>query len=180
MATAAISIVTLQIMKSELRIPATITDHDLIIEGQIRSAVSWVSEATGHPLVDVTKKVYVCPRGDSAPILIETRFAKSLSSIKYWDSNGALNMEANAILGGGFLSNRVFGVAYIYPPDNGWPEILTGSSFEITIIEGYDITVISEVLKHAVILLVRDLYTGIRDEKSDSKIYSMIRPFIGV
>ena len=177
MASGANDIVTLERMKTELRIPATITDHDLIIEGQIKSAISWVSEATGHPLIDITKKIYDCPYGAS-PILISTHFAKSLSGIKYWDSDGSLNAGPNATLTGSYLTNRILGIASVYPPDEGWPDILAGSLFEITLIEGYDITSESEALEHGVILLVRDLYTGVRDERTDSIIYSIIDPFI--
>ena len=145
MASGASDIVTLARMKTELRIPATITDHDLIIEGQINSAISWVSESTGHPLIDVTKNVYECPYGDE-PILISTHFAKSLTRIKYWDADGDLNSAPNMTLSGATLQNRIFGIASIYPPATGWPDILTGSRFEITIVEGFDITVASEVL----------------------------------
>lgn len=45
-----LEIVTLDRMKTELRIPASITDHDQIITQQISSAVSYVSERTGRNL----------------------------------------------------------------------------------------------------------------------------------
>ena len=45
-----LEIVTLARVKTELRIPATITDHDSIITQQISSAVSYVSERTGRNL----------------------------------------------------------------------------------------------------------------------------------
>ena len=43
-----------------------------------------------------------------------------------------------------------------------------------------DSAIIPEALKQAVILLVRDLYTGVRDQKTDSIINAMIDPFIVV
>lgn len=57
----ALEIVTLERMKTELRIPLTITDHDSIIEGQINSAVNFVSEYTGRKLVDPDRDNIVIP-----------------------------------------------------------------------------------------------------------------------
>ena len=174
----ALDIVTLERVKSELRIPATITDHDLIIEGQIRSAVSWVSQQTGLPLVDTVKKFYSVPRGEHEPILLDTNFAKSIDRIDYWDMTGSLNTQANASLSGASLSTTITGIASVFPPDTGWPTILDGSEFLISLTIGYDITVTSQALESAVISLVRDLYTGVSDYHNNSIVDAMITPFI--
>ena len=123
----ALDIVTLERVKSELRIPATITDHDLIIEGQIRSAVSWVSQQTGLPLVDTVKKFYSVPRSEHEPILLDTNFAKSIDRIDYWDMTGSLNTQANASLSGATSIKYYYRVLHPYShQDTGWPTILDG------------------------------------------------------
>ena len=45
-------IVSLDRMKTELRIPLDVTDHDAMIGYQIEAAMSWVSQVTGHDLFD--------------------------------------------------------------------------------------------------------------------------------
>ena len=47
-----LEIVTLARMKTELRIPATISDHDSIITDQISASISYISETTGRDLLD--------------------------------------------------------------------------------------------------------------------------------
>ena len=46
----ALTIVSLDSMKTELRIPATETEHDSLLSGQIHSAANLVAQSTGADL----------------------------------------------------------------------------------------------------------------------------------
>ena len=54
-ATEALSVVSLASMKTELRIPATETEHDVLIAGQIHNAVNYVATSTGADLAGLPR-----------------------------------------------------------------------------------------------------------------------------
>ena len=51
----ALSIVSVALMKTELRIPATETEHDALLTGQIHSAANYVMKSTGADLAGLPR-----------------------------------------------------------------------------------------------------------------------------
>ena len=51
--TEALAIVSLDSMKTELRIPLSEVEHDALLTDQIHAAANFVSQSTGRPLADL-------------------------------------------------------------------------------------------------------------------------------
>ena len=51
--TEALAVVSLEMMKTELRIPLAEASHDELLSGQIHSAANFCAQSTGRPLSDL-------------------------------------------------------------------------------------------------------------------------------
>ena len=176
MAADALDIVSLDAMKSELRIPATEADHDTLLTGQIAAAVSFVSRHLRVPLLD-RDETFRCSRPSyaAAPIVLATAGVRSVSSIKYWTAAGTLREEPDGLIVVTTLGRMVEYCGFvIYPPAAGWPLILDDSVIEIVVTRGQDTP---EALRAAVILCVRQFYDGYRRIRPTEAFYALMQPY---
>ena len=173
-------------MKSELRLPASINEHDSLIAAQIARAVSFVSERLGYPLVDRGERCLLAPPNDSTPFRYSagrgrnSLVSRELAQIRYWATDGELRSEPDTTLALADLGRRFrFGRShFVYPPAAGWPAVLAGSSFEVTVNAGVPALNIPAGIVSAIVLAVRQLYDGNHEIRPNSAIDSFLAPFI--
>ena len=176
MASNELDIVSLATMKDELRIPAAEVSHDVLLTGQIASAVSFVSRHLRVPLLD-RAEVFSCSRpsdsGNVAPragARIET-----VGSIRYWLPDGSLREAPGGTIAVGTLGRLVeYSGFVIYPPADGWPVVLDNSHIEIVVTRGMDTP---PALRSAVVLCVRQFYDGYREIRPTEAFYALMRPY---
>ena len=158
----ALDVVTIDLIKDELRIPDGVTSQDNLLQNQIEAAVSFVSHGLRGPLVDQDEKYYLQPPAMDSPLIFASPAFKEISGIKYWSPSGSLRLDPDGAIAPGDLG-RLHKERYdwqthsVYPPSAGWPETLHDSLIELTVVRGMDITPESAALRTAVILCVRQL-----------------------
>lgn len=189
MADAATDILGVSSLKQELRIRATVSSHDALLESQIKSAVSFVSRQISAPLVDQTFTLYVDSPGDDNPIVFRSRAYKAIEGIRYWTraaqerdaSDGSIApADLGRIVQRHGASQAASGLdehIWIYPPASGWPELLENTVMEIDVKRGLDIDVATEALRQAVILCVRQFYDGYREIRPTEAFFALIAPW---
>ena len=176
MATNALDIVSLATMKSELRIPAAETSHDVLLTGQIAAAVSFVSRAVRVPLLDRAEG-FRCsrPTYSDIPICLPTDGVRSVGSVRYWTAGGSLREAPDGAIDvdtlGRLSAHNCF---EIYPPAAGWPLVLDKSLIEIVVTRGMTTP---PALRSAVVLCVRQLYDGYREIRPTEAFYALMAPF---
>lgn len=174
MAATALDIVSLERMKDELRIPYSEVSQDSMITGQLQVGVSFVAQEVTAPLIDRTEMIQVQERSKERSIFLRASYLKQVMGVRYWNPDGALRMPANASImvaelgrtqhhyrrGVGPLWAGLSRGLWVWPPADGWPEVLTGSCFEFDVQRGLTIDEDTEALAQAVILCTRQLYDG--------------------
>ena len=98
MADTAASILSVEDIKQELRIPASETDHDGLLEAHIEAAVSFVSEYIATPLIDHSEILYLPRPGKRDSLWIRCRDVKEVTSVQYWDKDGDRREDPNQII----------------------------------------------------------------------------------
>ena len=173
MATDALAIVSLATMKSELRIPLAETEHDTLLTGQIKGAVSFVSRHLRAPLLDRVEVFRSARPGDSmAPIVLPTGSVRYVGSVKYWTPGRALRDAPDGTIDVDTLGRVVALRGFqMYPPADGWPLVLGGSEIEITLTRGMDTP---PPLRAAVVLCVRQLYDGYREIRPTEAFWALL------
>ena len=176
MAANALDIVSLATMKSELRIELDETAHDILLTGQIASAVSFVSLHLRVPLVDRAEEFRCSRPADSAtPIILPTRGVRSVGSVKYWTADGSLREAPNGTIDVSTLGRLVDYMGFvIYPPADGWPLVLGNSLIEIGVKRGMNAP---PALQSAIVLCVRQLYDGYREIRPKEAFWALMQPF---
>lgn len=176
MPTQANEIVALPFLRKQLGLAEDSDSQDDILTAYLDEAVSFVSRETGRPLLDVTDDIYVTSQNDKH-ILIECRYVKSVDRIRYWTLAGALRSEPDGTIEmdtlGRFhpMTNR----SLLWPPEAGWPDLLSGTCMEVRLTRGFDLDVQSKVLRAAVILVVRQLFDGYEQIRPTTAFYALIR-----
>ncbi len=178
MATEAIEVVSLEEMKAEL--PAA-SHREEALKVQIASAVSFVSRLIEAPLVDITETIHI-PRPADAhwPLAFRALAVKSVDKVEYWTPSGNLREDPdgtaieNAQLGRLVSRNRD---NTLYPPGEGWPDILPDSPLVLTVTRGLEFGDEHKALKQAVILLVRQFYDGFNEMRPTSAVFALIAPW---
>ena len=141
-------------------------EENAIIEQNIKSAVDYVQERTGIPLINVTEAKEVFPHEDTGTLLLEGRFIKEVTEIKYWEPTQELreNPSGTVTLTDLGRLNIDSWCADQYPPAAGWPERMAWSPLRVEFTQefthesrGY------ENIKTAVILVAREYYEGRRE-----------------
>ena len=84
MVATALDVVSLDEMKSELRISTDELSQDGLLTGHIQSAVSFVSSHISLPLVDQTIRIFSYRPSLNDPAVLGARAVKSVSTVKYW------------------------------------------------------------------------------------------------
>ncbi len=188
MAATALDIVSLDAIKTELRLGGdtedertAYEDHDDLLTAQIEAAVSFVSRHITASLIDRTKTVWCPPALDTNPLYLQQRYVKTLDSVAYWTPAGALREDPDGVIEIAGLGRHEYGtndnLYTIYPPTDGWPDALENSLYKIQLTRGLDLTDASPALKQAIILCVRQFYDGYREIRPTEAFYALIAPW---
>ena len=184
MAGSALDILSLTDAKLQLRIDAD--DHDSLVTSAINSAVNYVQHLTGVPLVDADEIFDIYQSSKDQPMSLPTIDVKSIGSIKYWTPTQQLREEPSGSIDGDAISTlgrkneirMAFGSrTEIWPPEDGWPDSLSGTKFRVTAKIGFDIDAQSESLRQAVILMTRHFFEAPERIESDFAVVSLLQPW---
>ena len=156
-------------------------EQDALFESQIQSAVSFVSQHIDAPLVDTPETLFVAAPTKDCPISLRAFAVKSVEKIYYWTPQSSLRLDPDGEILESSLGRNGYEPPdrhyWIWPPDGGWPQILRDSRMKVEVKRGLDITGSTQALKHAVILLVRQLYDGYREIRPTEAFYALIAPW---
>lgn len=183
MAATALDIVSVPDMKEELRIPGATTSQDALLKRQIESAVSYCQHGLRAPLIDVVNVYRLTPvTGTTAPLIFAAPALKAVEHLDYWTPTGSEIAAPNGRIGGADLGRLAFGrydwqTHGLSPTTSGWPETLPDTVFLLSAKRGIDITPETAALRSAVILLVRNLYDGYRQIRTNEAFLRILKPF---
>ena len=133
-----------------------------IVASAINSAVSFVAEAADVPLLDVTDIYRVTPVGNNHSLCVQLPFGTEVMSVKAWGAAQAYREEPSIDVPLAGLGRIVYQkkATYIYPPATGWPERRDNSPIRVAIKRSFTIGKNTEVLRQAIIVLMREFYNG--------------------
>ena len=192
MAATALDVLSLARLKHELRIEEDEDSQDTLLTGQIMASVSHVEQSITVPLLDRTETLYILRPSHERPTFLRATYIKQVSAVRYWTSDGELRSDPDGVIEvenlGRQRSEHVNATPYglrhhvalgrwVWPPDGGWPESLSGSCFEFDITRGLNITAVEEGLVQAVILCCRQLYDGREEIKPTTAYKQFIKPW---
>ena len=179
-------ILSIEDLKGELRIPDRVTSMDSTLESQRLTAVNFVSQHIGVPLLDRAETVNsIRPEDPEHPLVLRVRGVRSVARVDLWTPAGELRLAPNQRYNAGDLGRLVASHDrfYLWPPVGGWPEILQGSFIEVTVIRGLDFSDHEHehmALRHAVVLVCRQLFDGYTQIRPTEAFFSIIEPFVKV
>ena len=179
MATDALDVLSLELLKYELRLPQSEVEHDALLTAQTSAAVAFVSKYLPAPLLDRAEGFRCFRPGDPvAPIVLPTDNVRAVTSASYWTANGSLLDAPDGVVAVGTLGRTLdSGGFVIYPPVTGWPEVLDNSKMVIVVKRGMDTP---PALRSAVMLCVRQLYDGYREIRPREAFWAMLEPWRSV
>ena len=180
MAGAPTDILSLDVLKRELRLDPSDTSEDEVLTAQLQDAVSWVGSWLWAPLVDRTVLEWCNRPSDAAsPIAVPRRHVKS-ASIRYWSAAGDLREQPDGAIAAAALGRLAWdpqGETDIWPPAGGWPAVLRGSELEVSVVQGLDITPETMGLRQAVVLYARARYDGYVDDRVHDACFTLMSPW---
>ena len=89
MAATALDIVSVDLIKRELRIPDGVTSQDAMLERQIESSVSYIQHSLRAPLVDVVDTYRIEPVTGMRPLIFAAPALKEVERLSYWTPAGS-------------------------------------------------------------------------------------------
>lgn len=177
MADTALEVYSVERAKRNLRIPDSLTEHDGLIGDLIAASVSFIEEETGRPLIDRSNTYQLAVPQADRPLFAPLMDVLNVSRLRYWSTDGALRSDPDGSISGSNLGRiaSTFRGLMVYPPADGWPEVLSGSRVHLTVTQGLNLpdwpdtpgSVQDEAavhpfhaLREAVLPVVRQLYDG--------------------
>ena len=176
MADSADRILTVAEARAELRLADEAQDD--LLERNIRQAIAWVSREISTPLLDESRVCYAVRPAPREPLVIDEVVAfRQVDAIDYWSPDGALREDPDgAVTGWGRVESGRRRVR-VWPPADGWPEVLGGSCLRVTVTCGVDFDAQVDDLRAAVVLAVRQLYDGAAEIRPTAAIYALVSPW---
>ena len=180
MAMTAEDLVSLDDMRLELSEPPVSKNPQ--ITAALKGAVSWITERTSRPLLDVTDTVYCRrPYGPLGVLYVRRWDVTSVGDIVYWEPTQMFREDPTGVILSGDLGRKVFGdpdrigVPHIYPPVDGWPKILAHSTFKVSVNRTWEVP---DGVKTAIRLAARQLFEGYEEIRMDHPMYVFLEPYI--
>jgi len=185
MADSALEILPLETAKLQLRLDGD--DYDELVTVAIKNAVSYISTLTGLPLIAKDLEVYRCrPLIDDGPIQFYFDFNQSIiadfkavNSVKYLTVDQKQREAPKGSIDPATLGDvrRSDTLMWIYPPEQGWPEVLYGTKFLFNIRLEYDNDEAKDAIAQAVTLMTRQFFDNPQQWESTFAVKSLIDPF---
>ncbi len=143
-------------VKSFLRIDESSSEEDSLLLSLVKFAQNLVEQHTGTILTSQTYKMYL-PYFPSHPLKFPVSKVSSITSIQYYDENNALQTLSSSVYE---LDNKRKINTLVLVDGESWPdEYNRANSVIVTYVAGYaSATVIPETLKHAIKVIVGNLY----------------------
>ena len=177
MAMTAEDLVSLDDMRLELSDPPVSKNPQ--ITAALKGAVSWITERTSRPLLDVTDTVYCRrPYSPQGVLYIRRWDVTSVGDIAYWEPTQMLRDDPTGVISSGDLGRVAFGdygAHNIFPPVDGWPKILAHSTFKVSVNRTW---VVPDGVKTAIRLAARQLFEGYEEIRMDHPMYVFLEPYI--
>lgn len=166
MAAAATDILSLDDAKLQLRIDGD--DHDALVTTAIGAAVSYVAKRTRLPLIDHSRTAWFseAPAKPETRMVIDDPYLTEITSWTYLtttqdahgDRDGTIDVSTL-----GRIETDHLGRTIINPPTDGWPEMDTSWERDVLVqkivyTRGYTPADHEDLIKQAVILVMRDFY----------------------
>lgn len=148
--------VNLNDVKSFLRIDEVSSEEDALLLSLIKVAQTLIEQHTNLILASQTFKLYL-PEFPVYPLKFPVSKVSSISSITYYDENNALQTLSSSIYE---LDNKRKINTLVLVNGESWPDTYKrANAITITYVAGYtSATVIPDTLKHAVKVIVGNLY----------------------
>ena len=166
-------------LRRELRISLEDTNPETaaLVESQRDSAVSAVSKYLRAPLVDTTETLRPWRPDDATAPLVLTAAGAALVSLRYWSPSGALRLDPDGAIPLAELGRTQRGAFrfMVWPPADGWPDVLAGSQLELEVRRGID--PVPRALRQACVLAARGFYDSDRTVTSRAAMFSLIGPW---
>ena len=167
---------TIEQMRAEMRLPDVVdAEVDMLLPGFFEAAISWITERTRYPILNQTRTVFLRMYFVQEPIVIPFSFLSSVDAIHYWTPSSSLNQDSDGTIASPGRLQKEANYALQYPPDDGWPTVLSDSTFQFNVIRG--VADIPKGLRHAIVLLAADLFNGAPEIKPTASLLILISPF---
>ena len=184
MATDPLSVISLDAAKASLGLPSTVTSRDSTLRSQIASAVNFVQQRSGLPLVRTNQRWRTRMPSGTEPLVLPWTHVRSVLSIAYWtpgddpsgprDPSGGIDVATLGELRG--FSGFEFDGAEVNGPDGGWPETHPDDNRVIVQFDR-ELDPIPASLVECVRLAVWDFFESQRGVPSRSTIDVLLAPF---
>ena len=184
----ALAVVSLDRMKTELRLGGATeqsrageTEHDSLLEAQIKAGVSYIERLIGYPIIDRSDTYPVSAPSVMDPLILRKAGIRSVQAIKYWLAGATGRTSATGIINISKLGRTEY-AAYsfnwyeIYPPVTGWPEANSTLPFEVEVTRGTD--PFPDTFTDAVVAYVRARYDGLSEIRSNDAVKALVRGWI--
>ena len=153
-------------------------DLDSLVTEAITSAVGYIQRQTGVPLLDRPETFKLQrPSKDDDPLVLPARDVKEVTEVDYWTEAQELRQDPAGAVAVATLGRReeVGRVTVVWPPADGWPEVLDQSLMQVTVTLGYDLLEKKDRdIKNTVIVLTRHFFEQPDRIESDFAVISMI------
>lgn len=184
MAATALDIISLDRAKEQLQVDTVSDAVDRNVTDAVKGSVDYIQKTLGIPLIDRNLYLFCRPPFNADhPIAWDkkNRYVSSIASIEYWTAAGNLREEADGSIDTSDLGRllRYYNERYderyivgVYPPEGGWPDVLSYSGFNVKLVES--ITKVPDAIMSAIILRARGIYEGYEETIDSPQFNSLI------
>ena len=181
----ALAVVSLDRMKTELRLGGATaqsrageTEHDSMLESQIKAGVSYIEKLIGYPILD-RSDTYAAYAPYVMDVLILKKAAiRSVTIIRYWTAaatgrtatDGTISVSTLGRTGYADYNDNWY---EIYPPGKGWPAANLSLPFKVDVTRGTE--PFPDTFADAVVAYVRARYDGLGEIRANDAVKALVR-----
>ena len=181
MPSAATDILSLEEARLQLRLDDDVEDS--LVESAVQGAVDYCQRLAGKPFLDVATTLYLeRPSLADAPMRIPRRDVKSIRTVQYWETSQELRDDPSGTVAVNDLGRRQEDGwdTLLWPPEDGWPEVLTDSVFQVGMTLGFaDADSIPGIagIRQAVRAMTTVHFEGTPEEDYRNLVLDLLQPY---
>ena len=181
MPSAATDIFSLAEARLQLRLDDDVEDP--LVESAVQGAVDYCQRLAGKPFLDVATTLYLeRPSLADAPMRIPRQDVKEITAFEYWETSQEWRDEPSGTVVVDDLGRRQEDGwdTLLWPPEDGWPEVLTGSVFQVGMTLGFaDADSIPGIagIKMAVAAMTTVHFEGTPEEDHRNLVLDLLTPY---